>query len=238
MKIKSNFKDYYDACFYSEFTSELQWTRILKCNEPHPELESVISGHLYTRNSLISPRSQFLVYVNGKYTLGLKFNENNYVYNLIDFQKYLSTHYPDSRFSADKKEAIRWFEKNLIEFEKIKDRLPMLNVPIQFIGRTHVLMSQENVDTSLKQVIHAYVASSSNFRYEYEYNYKCLAIDNMKLSCIQFYKVMSADIIAQEINMYLLNKVNPENNTVIIADKDRIVQHGFDLKQSFRKRKA
>lgn len=67
-----------------------------------------------------------------------------------------------------------------------------------------------------------------------DYNF-CINPSNLKN--FEFFKVMNAFQAAQEIQMWIGNFTNPENNMVEIADKYKIHKHGFD-KQSFRKRKV
>ncbi len=61
------------------------------------------------------------------------------------------------------------------------------------------------------------------------------------LKDIGFNHVQSPEQTYQDISYYMANVLR-ENPDVVppvkIADKDRIVQHGFDLKQSFRHRKV
>ena len=55
-----------------------------------------------------------------------------------------------------------------------------------------------------------------------------------QLQALQFYRCMNPWQVYQELSMFLGNLAAPERNTVVIADKDRIAQHGFD-KWSFRR---
>jgi hypothetical protein len=57
---------------------------------------------------------------------------------------------------------------------------------------------------------------------------------NPKLADVQFFKQLDAWQAFQEISMFLGNLAAPERNTVAIADKYRVAQHGFD-EYSFRK---
>lgn len=60
-------------------------------------------------------------------------------------------------------------------------------------------------------------------------------IDLPNLKDIEFYKVMDANDCYQEIEMAVNRMKNVENNLVVVDNDVRIVQHGFDLKKSFRK---
>lgn len=60
-----------------------------------------------------------------------------------------------------------------------------------------------------------------------------LSVPNLK--DIDFHTMMDASSCYQEIEMAINQKVNVENNLVVVSNDDRIVQHGFDLKKSFRK---
>lgn len=61
---------------------------------------------------------------------------------------------------------------------------------------------------------------------------------NPQLSDVEFFRCLEPYQAYQEISMFLGNLAAPERKTVVIEDKYRIEQHGFDLKQSFRKRPA
>lgn len=60
---------------------------------------------------------------------------------------------------------------------------------------------------------------------------------NPVLRSYNFQRKMDVFTIYQKIDYYLMNKALPENKIVNISDKDRLIQHGFDNKISFRKRK-
>ncbi len=57
---------------------------------------------------------------------------------------------------------------------------------------------------------------------------------NPSLAQLQFFRVFDAWQAFQELSMFMGNLANPDNNQVVIADKHRIAQHGFD-EYSFRK---
>jgi len=57
---------------------------------------------------------------------------------------------------------------------------------------------------------------------------------NPELHALQFYRVFTPEQAYQELDMFLGGLAAPERNTVVIEDKYRIPQHGFDA-QSFRK---
>lgn len=60
---------------------------------------------------------------------------------------------------------------------------------------------------------------------------------NPILRTFNFQTKMDAFSIYQKIDHYLMNKALPENETIEISDIDKLIQHGFDRKISFRKRK-
>ena len=60
-----------------------------------------------------------------------------------------------------------------------------------------------------------------------------LSVPNLK--DIDFHTIMDASSCYQEIKMAINETYNVENNMVVIANDDRIKQHGFDIKKSFRK---
>jgi hypothetical protein len=73
-----------------------------------------------------------------------------------------------------------------------------------------------------------------DWRYEYEINVD-VHLDSLGFACMR-----SAEQAYQEIETYIVNvlRVNPDKAVPVqVADKDKINQHGFDLKQSFRHRK-
>ncbi len=60
---------------------------------------------------------------------------------------------------------------------------------------------------------------------------------NPRLKDYGFDRIKDSFTAFQEISMYLSNILVEQKETVIIEDKFRIEQHGFDLKKSFRKEK-
>lgn len=63
-------------------------------------------------------------------------------------------------------------------------------------------------------------------------------IINPCLDQLMFQKVMDAQTMYQELDMYISGTLSyPQNLMVEIPNEERIVKHGFDLKTSFRKRK-
>lgn len=60
---------------------------------------------------------------------------------------------------------------------------------------------------------------------------------NPKLKDYQFDRIKDSFTAFQEISIYLSNILVEQKETVVIEDKFRIEQHGFDLKKSFRKEK-
>jgi hypothetical protein len=63
------------------------------------------------------------------------------------------------------------------------------------------------------------------------------AVVNPKLKTYQFDRIRDANQAFQEISMYLSNILVEQKETAAVADKYRIVQHGFHSKTSFRKEK-
>lgn len=57
-----------------------------------------------------------------------------------------------------------------------------------------------------------------------------------RLADLEFYKVVSPWDAYQELSMFLGNIAAPDRVPVTIPDKDRIQQHGFDMKYGFRTR--
>lgn len=57
-----------------------------------------------------------------------------------------------------------------------------------------------------------------------------------KLADLQFYKVIEPWRAYQELSMFLGNIAAPDRVPVTIADRDRVQQHGFDMKYGFRTR--
>lgn len=61
---------------------------------------------------------------------------------------------------------------------------------------------------------------------------------NPKLSDFDFYKVFDAFTAFQEISMFIGGVLgNKEKDVIQVSDKNKIEQHGFDYKWSFRKEK-
>lgn len=57
-----------------------------------------------------------------------------------------------------------------------------------------------------------------------------------RLADFQFYKAVEPWQAYQELSMFLGNIAAPDRVPVTISDKDRVNQHGFDMKYGFRKR--
>lgn len=64
--------------------------------------------------------------------------------------------------------------------------------------------------------------------------YKCYTYP--RLADVHFYKVVDPWDAYQELSMFLGNIAAPDRVPVTIADKDRVQQHGFDMKYGFRTR--
>ena len=62
-------------------------------------------------------------------------------------------------------------------------------------------------------------------------------IANPKLKDYQFDRLKDSTTAFQEVSMYLANILVEQKEIVVIDDKHRIQQHGFDLKDSFRNTK-
>jgi len=60
---------------------------------------------------------------------------------------------------------------------------------------------------------------------------------NPRLKDYGFDRIKDSFTTFQEISMYLSNILVEQKETVVVQDKFRIEQHGFDLKKSFRKEK-
>lgn len=62
------------------------------------------------------------------------------------------------------------------------------------------------------------------------------AVTYPRLADLQFYKAVEPWQAYQELSMFLGNIAAPDRVPVTIADKDRVQQHGFDMKYGFRTR--
>jgi hypothetical protein len=81
-----------------------------------------------------------------------------------------------------------------------------------------------------KWVIFMYESYYTNFSTSRE-----VLIHNPKLSDVEFFKVFDPHTAFQEIEMFISGVLGaPNKEPLLISDKDRIQQHGFD-KRSFRK---
>jgi hypothetical protein len=60
------------------------------------------------------------------------------------------------------------------------------------------------------------------------------AIVNPRLKDLEFGKMFNSIEAFQELYMFLGEKLNKEKPIIIISDKDKLLQHGFDDKWSFR----
>lgn len=61
---------------------------------------------------------------------------------------------------------------------------------------------------------------------------------NICLANYKFHKVLDSNQAWQNIELWFANKAYPEKPIPVMSDDIKIEQHGFDLKQSFRKRKG
>lgn len=60
------------------------------------------------------------------------------------------------------------------------------------------------------------------------------AVESPRLADFQFFRALDPSLCMQEIAMFVSNLANPERPSVQIADRYKIVEHGFD-ERSFRK---
>lgn len=247
MRIISTFKDYYDTISLSDYSSELVFHResqliVDKQNTCLSALKDKFSFILrgWDTRDAFGNTDPFVVFIHNKAYLGLikqttSFNYASSVaeskraevyYTYEDAVNAIEKSVPANRF--DPKKLQKLFE----QFPMDCDLLTQHDIHLAMLT-TADISQQLNLDNTLQMM---FSNTTKSLRYCNLHNMALWV--NPKLDAIDFQKVIDPYTMAQEVEMFIANRANPENNTVQISNKDRIVQHGFDLKQSFRKRKA
>ncbi len=243
MRIISTFKDYYDNISLSDYSSQLVFNRethliVASENAILKELKDKFSFVLkqWGTQDTFGYLSPFIVFINKKAFLGLMESNDNRAHLSTYKKPMIYYQYEDAVSAIQESKSAKHFNSN--KLLKIFEQFPM-ETDILTKHDIHLALFTETsidhyiqLDTSL-QAMFTHMKKTSN-RY---FNSIALWV-NPKLDAIQFQKVMDPYTLTQEIEMMVANQSNPENNLIQVANNDRIVQHGFDLKQSFRKRKT
>lgn len=224
MRIKSNFKDYYDGVQRAIFDPSIVYIREqLGYNQgrvhhgryPDRELESIRTGHV-------------TVGVAGKFyhivSIGGPIKGYEYYYDIDSLDKGYEKH----------------FGKKAPEFSYFKSKY---GGPSERVKFAEYFKSGGNIFNPVQseKLFHQYktplilLGDYGLTAEQYYTNETFGLIVNPNLSRLQFFKVMDAVTVFQEIYMYLSGVLAGNNKPVpVVSDDDLIVAKGFD-KWSFRK---
>ncbi len=224
MRINSKFKDYYDSIVYTKgIDNNLIYNRIEE-NIYYNQINDYLKN--YNRYLLFNiPRSkyiekentiyQFYVGFCGKIYTGAIITENGKKFITYDINEISKYYY---LFSSN----YRWVDKKAIN-KTIAKKISLHN---KFITDKNVLDIFTKYNTPCFCL----------FYNEYDkMNYEKNTIINFELDKIQFYKCIDPYTAFQDIEIFLGERLNNGKNVDIpLTDKDKIINHGFDLKTSFR----
>lgn len=227
MRIKSNFKDYYDGVQRTIFDPSVVYIReqlgynqgrVYYARYLDRELESIRTGHV-------------TVGVAGKFyhivSIGGPIKGYEYYYDIDSLDKGYEKH----------------FGKKISQNNAFKS---WQNMPTQRADYVEYFKSGGNIFNPVQseKLFHQYktplilLGDYGLTAEQYYTNETFGLIVNPNLSRLQFFKVMDAVTVFQEIYMYL-SGVLAGNNPEIpkVSDEDLITAKGFDLRTSFRKAK-
>lgn len=220
MRIISKFKDYYDGLMdHSKDRLNKVWERNeVSVRVSKDKIKDIAQGHFHWGYKLeliylvvAGKTYPIIVYTDFRNRIGLD-EVRTYYYNLEDFDK---DHPEETRPLHNTRHAKNGYLKNDIKYwwvDFFKPREDLTNICIEF--NTPVLL----------------------IRSQYE---ALEIIKNVNLKNLQFYKIMDAHQVYQELDMFVSNiLINDDMPLSPMTDDDKILAHGFDLKVSFRKEKV
>ena len=172
----------------------------------------------------------FIIGFCGKTYVGYVFKWD--VYN--DLDKIKIVYGPDEFFETQKFDATKKYSRYKTNYERTK----------KYFDRFH---DKEHSDLFVKYhtPIWVYDFGTNIVKYENDgfknnqFNYRNkYFMTNPPLNDYEFYRIFNTQMAFQEIQMYLQGVLgNKEKEIVVISEKDKLQQHGFDPKYSFRKTK-
>ena len=220
MKIISPFKDYYDGVAVSDYSSELtfiRYSQFMKASDISALKDFI--GPIYAIRHI----HPILIFVNDKVFLAIHKNGE--------------FHFDKDKIKLLYKED-KWVSEKAID--KLFSLVPKTSTVLQKEGISFAVITDtslfgsdtfKEVDQYFQDQWQLYVSANKNI-----WGTITLII-NPKFAMVNLQKILPAYQLNQEVEQVIANQVNPEHKLIQISNKDRIVQHGFDLKQSFRHRK-
>jgi hypothetical protein len=225
MRINSKFKDYYDSIVHTKgIDNNIIYNRV----EENITVKS-INEYLknYNKNLLFNiERSnysretqntiyQFYIGFCGKIYTGAIITEKGNSFIIYDINEISKYYY---LFSLNQ----RWSDKKAIS-KIVAKKISLHN---EFINDKNILDIFTKYNTPCFCLF---------YNIYDKMNYEKNTIINFELDKIQFYKCIDPYTAFQEIEIFLGERLNNGKNVDIpLTDKDKIINHGFDLKTSFR----
>ena len=229
MRIISNFHDYYDQ--FNDKESYHIYNRTLKevwnTHKKYIKVPDVTYNDAHT-----SKRKSLPNIIRFSYMFKNVTHDKDYFYGIEACDLYIAgKYYPsivagNEYFYTTKSFTDRYpIHKFMLRFSaKIKD------IEDHFDAFFNTTVNQAQIDSVLRQyespIVHvSRVNGSANIR----------VVINQRLKNIEFNKFMDPFLAYQMISQYVENvMVSDKNPPVKISDTDKIQQHGFDKKRSFR----
>lgn len=227
MKIKSDFRDYYDAVQKEGQNQEFVYLRYEQ-KTVSPGISSLLRNYINYHNSAFYKKTHAIIFCGKLYHVLEIFNasgtEKAICYSFDDVDKFVEEHtkpkeyelwanpvrrYRDSnKFSNLKREIQNFYQSSEkdIKSSVTKKYLDQVKAPIVLIyNRKNPLNEQEHV-----------------------------TIENARINHLEFFRIFDAYSAYQEISMWLGNQASPEKEIPKLDDKTMSEIKGFD-KWSFRK---
>lgn len=228
MKIKSNFKDYYDFTLAGIVAPDqnIVYARNLEIKKyTGPNLGN--NNYFFTKNNSDGIfKSKFYVYFCGKLYKGLQevyyIKEDNGSIELANARYSYDQSFEDNSEMFDLMKNIANGSPivTLKEFSNVMEFTPERNIGWDKKNKyKDDLFKQENKHTVITDKM--------------VYGPKFVINDSLKN--VSFSNIKSDCLVYQELEMFLAN-INSQEKDVEFTDKDKIIQHGFD-KYSFKKSK-
>ena len=235
MKIISEFKDYYDGVAYDFYDPDLLYVRSL-IRENHNRIDFFRQKWFYCDR--MTKHTQSVIFVGFCGTIRpcfelTKDRENagepsTFCYSLGEISDWYKENFPDKfeEFKANKY-SYKWYrDRGWSEewtFEKYRRRWDQ--------ARQACSDSAKIWETTAYPIF-------VDFHGRPDYWEDKLFAWNYPLREIDFQKVIDPYVTFQELRMWLSNQASPEKYVPEMDNATKIQQHGFDLKESFRKSKS
>lgn len=232
MKIISKFKDYYDYLSHIYGQDE----KIIYNRNPLVDPVNIGCSLLYNNIQVITDidhQSQHIFMVT--YT-----SDKNYY---IDGTR---VRFPDTKWLCICGKIYLLISDNTGKFHVLNDNDPFYQYILQkkdnpwdrkTISIEHVLGYNCSAALDVCKQLHTPV-----FLFQAKWNSNTFNVESKipVLSELNIPSIISPEQIYQEISYFICNTINPSPDMmgpIFSTDKEKILQHGFDLKQSFRHRK-